>query len=115
MTCDERRGKREGRSTSTARPRYDRPHAGGKAKRGASRYDAVIATLVGFCALCVSGQTAYMQRQQVRATVWPILEFDTGNGPIRFTLPIKASDQRSSEHSCLIYIKRGTGVVSKQS
>jgi hypothetical protein len=27
-----------------------------------------------------------MQRHQVRAAVWPILEFDTGNGPIRFTL-----------------------------
>jgi hypothetical protein len=36
--------------------------------------------------LCVSGYTAYMQRQQVRAAVWPILEFDTGNGPIQFTL-----------------------------
>ena len=57
--------------------------------RGASRYDAVIATLVGFCALCVSGYTAYMQRQQVRAAVWPILEFDTSNGPIHFTLANK--------------------------
>ena len=36
-----------------------------KATRGASRYDAVIATLVGPCALCVSGYTAYVQRQQV--------------------------------------------------
>ena len=60
-----------------------------KAMRGASRYDAVIATLVGFCALCVSGYTAYMQRQQVRAAVWPILEFDTSNGPIQFTLANK--------------------------
>jgi hypothetical protein len=60
-----------------------------KASRGASRYDAVIATLVGFLALCVSGYTAYMQRQQVRAAVWPILEFDTSNGPIRFTLANK--------------------------
>ena len=30
-----------------------------------------------------------MQRQQVRAAVWPILEFDTSNGPIRFTLANK--------------------------
>jgi hypothetical protein len=60
-----------------------------KATRGASRYDAVIATLVGLLALCVSGYTAYMQRQQVRAAVWPILEFDTSNGPIRFTLANK--------------------------
>jgi hypothetical protein len=49
--------------------------------RGASRYDAVIATLVGVCALFVSGYTAYMQRQQVRATVWPILEFESSNTP----------------------------------
>ena len=34
----------------------------------------------------VAGYTAYMQRQQVRAAVWPILEFDSSNGPIRFTL-----------------------------
>ena len=60
-----------------------------KALRGATRYDAVIATLVGLCALCVSGYTAYVQRQQVRAAVWPILEFDTGNAPIQFTLANK--------------------------
>jgi len=48
--------------------------------RSASRYDAVIATLMGFLALCVSGYTAYMQRQQVRAAVWPIPEFDSSNG-----------------------------------
>jgi hypothetical protein len=58
--------------------------------RGASRYDAVIATLVGVCALGVSGYTAYMQRQQVRAAVWPILEFDSSNAPdIHFTLTNK--------------------------
>src|ERR1043166_4525137 len=56
----------------------------------ASRYDAVIATFVGFLALCVSAYTAYMQRQQVRAAVWPILEFDSSNSPdIRFTLTNK--------------------------
>jgi hypothetical protein len=57
--------------------------------RSASRYDAVIATLVGFLALCVSGYTAWVQRQQVRAAVWPILEFDTSNGPIHFTVANK--------------------------
>ena len=57
--------------------------------RRASRYDAVIATLVGLCALCVSAYTAHVQRQQVRAAVWPILEFDSSNGPIRFTLANK--------------------------
>jgi hypothetical protein len=57
--------------------------------RSAVRYDVVIATLVGFLALCVSGYTAYVQRQQVRAAVWPILEFGSSNGPIQFTLANK--------------------------
>jgi hypothetical protein len=35
---------------------------------------AVIAAFVGLLALCVSGYTAYIQRQQVRAQVWPYLE-----------------------------------------
>jgi hypothetical protein len=61
-----------------------------KEPRGASRYDAIIATFVGVCALCVSGYTAHVQRQQVRAAVWPILEFDTSNAPdIHFTLANK--------------------------
>jgi hypothetical protein len=61
-----------------------------RATRGASRYDAIIATFVGVCALCVSGYTAHVQRQQVRAAVWPILEFDTSNTPdIHFTLANK--------------------------
>ena len=60
-----------------------------KPTRGASRYDAIIATFVGVCALCVSGYTAHVQRQQVRAAVWPILEFDTSNGPIQFTVANK--------------------------
>jgi len=38
----------------------------------------------------VSGYTAYVQRQQVRAAVWPILEFDSSNTPdIHFTLANK--------------------------
>ena len=61
-----------------------------RATRAASRYDAVIATFVGLCALCVSGYTAYIQRQQVRAAVWPILQFDSSNAPdIHFTLANK--------------------------
>jgi hypothetical protein len=61
-----------------------------KQTRSASRYDAIVATFVGFLALCVSGYTAYMQRQQVRAAVWPILEFDSSNGPtIHFTVSNK--------------------------
>src|SRR5690242_1943827 len=57
--------------------------------RAATRYETVIATLIALLAVCVAGYTAYMQRQQVRAAVWPILEFDTSNGPIRFTLSNK--------------------------
>ena len=61
-----------------------------KPKPGASRYEAYIATFVGLCALCIGGYTAYMQRQQVRAVVWPILEFDSSNAPdIHFTLSNK--------------------------
>jgi hypothetical protein len=61
-----------------------------KETRGASRYDAIIATFVGFLALCVSDYTAYVERQQVRAAVWPILEFDSSNAPdIHFTLANK--------------------------
>lgn len=40
---------------------------------------AVIASLIGLLALCVSGYTAWLQRQQVRAQVWPYLE--TGISP----------------------------------
>ncbi len=35
---------------------------------------AIIAALVGLLALCVSGYTAFLQKQQVRAQVWPYLE-----------------------------------------
>jgi hypothetical protein len=61
-----------------------------KVTRAASRYDAVIATLIGLLAVSVSAYTAYMQRQQVRAAVWPILEYQTSNAPdIHFTLANK--------------------------
>jgi len=60
-----------------------------KPMRGASRYETYIATFVGLCALCLGGYTAYMQSQQVRAMVWPILEFGSNNGPIKLTLANK--------------------------
>jgi hypothetical protein len=47
---------------------------------------AVIAALVGLLALCVSGYTAYVQRQQVRAQVWPYLE--TGLSPSKHELTL---------------------------
>jgi len=43
-------------------------------RRGWDGVAAVIAAFVGLLALCVSGYTAYLQRQQVRAQVWPYLE-----------------------------------------
>jgi len=45
------------------------------------RYEAAIATFVAVLALAVSAYTAYIQRQQVRAQVWPILEYGSGNEP----------------------------------
>jgi len=61
-----------------------------KETRTASRYETFIATFIALVAVCVAGYTAYMQRQQVRAAVWPILEFDSSNGPeIHFTLSNK--------------------------
>jgi len=58
-----------------------------KEKRSASRYETFIATFIALLAVCVAGYTAYMQRQQVRAAVWPALEFDSSNGPdIHFSL-----------------------------
>jgi hypothetical protein len=49
-------------------------------------FAAIIAALVGLLALCVSGYTAYIQRQQVRAQVWPYLE--TGLSPSRHELTL---------------------------
>ena len=68
--------------------------------RSASRYETFIATFIALVAVCVAGYTAYMQRQQVRAAVWPILEFDSSMVPT-FTLPwpTKALARRSSAMS----------------
>ena len=61
-----------------------------KETRAVSRYETVIATFIALLAVCVAGYTAYMQRQQVRAAVWPILQFDSSNAPdIHFTLANK--------------------------
>lgn len=45
-----------------------------KAGRDWNAVAAVIAALIGLLALCVSGYTAWLQRQQVRAEVWPYLQ-----------------------------------------
>ena len=55
-----------------------------------SRYETLVATLIGLCALAVSAYTAYTQRQQMRAAVWPILEYSTSNEPfLRLSLANK--------------------------
>ena len=54
----------------------DERAAGNDARRRSPDRDAlaaIIAASIGFLALLVSGYTAYVQRQQVRAQVWPYL------------------------------------------
>jgi len=72
-----------------------------KETRTANRYETFIATFIALLAVCVAGYTAYMQRQQVRAAVWPILEFDSSNGPIRFTLANKGVGPAIIKHVIL--------------
>lgn len=60
------------------------------AQPGTGRYEAFVATFIGVLALGVSAYTAYVQRQQVRAQVWPILQYSTSNEPaLRLSLANK--------------------------
>jgi hypothetical protein len=52
-----------------------------KPRRSWDGYAAVIATFIGLLALLISGYTAYVQRQQLRAQIWPHLEIMTSNVP----------------------------------
>lgn len=64
-------------------PSDPEPDAGTATRRGI-RWDAmaaIIAALIGLLALCVSGYTAYIQRQQVRAQVWPYLKIGQSTFP----------------------------------
>jgi hypothetical protein len=68
-----------------------------KARREWGAYAAVIASIIGIVALAVSGYTAYLQRQQLRAQMWPHLRLEyssinlafyatnQGTGPARVT------------------------------
>jgi len=47
--------------------------AAGPGRRNWDALAAIVAALIGLMALLVSGYTAYIQRQQVRAQVWPHL------------------------------------------
>jgi len=53
--------------------------APGPRERNWDAYAAVIASLIGLLALAVSGYTAYLQRQQTSAQVWPRLQIATSN------------------------------------
>jgi hypothetical protein len=48
-------------------------------ERNWDAFAAVIAALIGLLALCVSGYTAYLQRQQTSAQVWPRVELSVSN------------------------------------
>lgn len=52
------------------------PESPSRKRRDWDGVAAIIAALVGLLALIVSGYTAYVQRQQVRAQVWPYLQFE---------------------------------------
>lgn len=51
----------------------------GKRRRDWDALAAVIASFIGLLALAVSGYTAYVQRAQLRAQVWPHLLITSGN------------------------------------
>lgn len=68
-----------------------------KSRRNWDVYAAVIASLVGLLALAISAYTAHVQRQQLRAQIWPYLSLwrstvhpgwyvtNVGTGPARIT------------------------------
>jgi hypothetical protein len=59
-------------------------------QRRSLRYDTLVATFIAVLAVGVAAYTACVQRQQVRAQVWPVLEYNTGNEPeLRFGLANK--------------------------
>ena len=49
------------------------PSDGSARTRDWNAFSAVVAVLVGLLALLVSGYTAHIQKEQVRAQVWPYL------------------------------------------
>lgn len=68
-------------------PARDRP-PDATPRRNWDAYAALVATLIGLLALLVSGYTAYVQRQQLRAQVWPYLTVATENAPPAFGIHV---------------------------
>jgi hypothetical protein len=62
----------------------ERTAAPAKTGRDWDAYAAVIASFIGLLALAVSGYTAYVQRQQLRAQVWPRMQLKYSNIAPRF-------------------------------
>jgi hypothetical protein len=89
----------QGQQIAQALELVARPEAAPAAKAGRDwdAYAAVIASFIGLLALAVSGYTAYVQRQQLRAQVWPRVQLaysgveltfkalNQGTGPARIT------------------------------
>jgi hypothetical protein len=65
-----------------------RPNAAGTEppRRQWDAVAAIVAALIGFLALVVSGYTAFVQRQQVRAQVWPWIV--SGNNDLEHSLEV---------------------------
>jgi hypothetical protein len=61
----------------------ERQLRGRKGGRDWDAYAAVIATLVGLLALAVSGYTAHLQRQQLRAQIWPKVVLSNSTGDLK--------------------------------
>jgi hypothetical protein len=62
-------------------------------------YEATLASLMALMALAVSAYTAWIQRQQVRAQVLPLLEYGSSNQPaLNFTVANKGVGPARIEH-----------------
>jgi hypothetical protein len=69
---------------------------------------AIIASLIGLLALAVAGYTAYVQRQQVRASVWPYLQLGESD-----FLP---GDNATTSHGGLLAVlNKGVGPATVRS
>ena len=74
------------RRTSSWTARADVTQLARRRRATGMRSAAIVAALVGLLALVVSGYTAYIQRQQVRAQVWPWLV--AGNNDLEHSLEV---------------------------
>lgn len=69
-------------------------------KRGGINLEAFVASMMALLALLVSAYTAWIQRQQVRAQVMPILEVGTSNTPsLHFSVQNKGAGPARIEHA----------------